>query len=165
MPNTRVPDWYGPTNWGTGAESFPSKPTTVPPGKLSYEDWWNQIGSQRAYSRSFGSPAASYLEYIGYDPSTGQIPTIAPSPGGPIPTSEPTVPSPVPKRGTTSNQPTPTTPMGQYGGLSVLNKYSDPMGQMLPQMNTDPWQYWWQLAQTGWGKPQKKSLDFSYWYT
>lgn len=61
---TSAPGWRRPTNWFQG--DFPGSAPQAPAGKLGYDDWYDQIGKNYAYSISFGSPAATYLEYIGY---------------------------------------------------------------------------------------------------
>lgn len=84
----QVPPWRGPTNW-TGSTPFPDSPPTPPSGKLGYEDWWNQNGKDRAYSASFGSPGASYLDYL---KSSATAPAIQNADPG---QAQPTIPSPV----------------------------------------------------------------------
>lgn len=82
-----VPEWRPPTNWmgmSGGDSSFPSSPPTPGPGQLSYEDWFNQIGYNMPHSASFGSPAASYLEYLSKNPANGSSTQTIPTQQQPI---------------------------------------------------------------------------------
>ena len=89
-----APGWSSPTNWDNG--TFPTSPPNAPSGKLDYEDWWISTGQYMAYSISFGSPAASYLQYIGWVATPVFNPPTAPSspPGTPTPIGAPTQPEP-----------------------------------------------------------------------
>lgn len=104
-PSPTTPGWYSPTNWivnGVNDRSlFPSAPPTPPTGKLNFTDWYNQMGKNMAQSVSFGSPAASYLDYIGYNRSgaSGGSPTTT------SPTTPVTPPATMPTTMESGNQP------------------------------------------------------------
>lgn len=121
--NTQAPAWRGPTNW-TGGSAFPSAPPTPPSGKLNYNDWYNQIGQDLPYSASFGSPGASYLDYLGSS-GTSQQPTTPTGVGavtgaGASTTGTPTGTSPIPSP-TANTQIDYLSQLTPYGGQGSMN--------------------------------------------
>lgn len=114
--------WTQPTNW-LGKSAFPSSPPDPPAGKLNFQDWYNQIGKNMAQSVSFGSPAASYLDYIGYTGSGGTAPPATTSP----PTSPGTTTSP-----TTTAAPGPS-PNSDF--LGALQTAIDSLGNLAPNVS------------------------------
>lgn len=114
--------WTQPTNW-FGKSAFPSSPPDPPAGKLNFQDWYNRIGKNMPQSVSFGSPAASYLDYIGYTGSGGTAPPATTNPS----TSPGTTTSP-----TTTAAPGPS-PNSDF--LGALQTAIDSLGNLAPNVS------------------------------